>query len=136
MMTEQVRKCLRQQSKYFYATSFDVLLKRNLNRKLNLRFFVSFIAWKRIYVTEELLVSLQSCNVESLAFIAQQRIYVTYLCTCVRASCTNTFSKWCKMTTGMKRSAQVKVKVTLQPTISRRPSGTRDQFFYLLEIFF
>jgi hypothetical protein len=35
------------------------------------------------------------------------------------------------------------VKVTLQPTISRpvrlgvrRPSGTSDQFFYLLEIFF
>jgi hypothetical protein len=37
----------------------------------------------------------------------------------------------------------VKVKVTLRPTISRpvrhgvrRPSGTRDQFFFLLEIFF
>jgi hypothetical protein len=37
----------------------------------------------------------------------------------------------------------VKVKVTLQPTVSRsvclgvrRPSGTRDQFFCLLEIFF
>jgi hypothetical protein len=37
----------------------------------------------------------------------------------------------------------VKVKVTLRPTISRpvrlgvrRPSGARDQFFYLLEIFF
>jgi hypothetical protein len=36
-----------------------------------------------------------------------------------------------------------KVKVTLRPTISRpvrlgvrRPSGTRDQFFFLLEIFF
>jgi hypothetical protein len=32
-----------------------------------------------------------------------------------------------------------KVKVTLRPTVSlgvRRPSGTRDQFFYLLEIFF
>jgi hypothetical protein len=40
-------------------------------------------------------------------------------------------------------SRQNKVKVTLQPTISwpvhlgvRRPSGTRDQFFFLLEIFF
>jgi hypothetical protein len=40
-------------------------------------------------------------------------------------------------------SAKVKVKVTLRPKISRpvrlgvsRPSGTRDQFFYLLEIFF
>jgi hypothetical protein len=38
---------------------------------------------------------------------------------------------------------QVKVKVTLRPTIIRlvrlgvrRPSETRDQFFYLLEIFF
>jgi hypothetical protein len=38
---------------------------------------------------------------------------------------------------------QVKVKVTLRPTISRpvrhgvrRPSGTRDQAFFLLEIFF
>jgi hypothetical protein len=38
---------------------------------------------------------------------------------------------------------KVKVKVTLQPTISRpvrlgvrRPSGTHDQSFYLLEIFF
>jgi hypothetical protein len=38
---------------------------------------------------------------------------------------------------------QVKVKVTLRPTISRpvllgvrRPSGTRDQFFFLLEFFF
>jgi hypothetical protein len=37
---------------------------------------------------------------------------------------------------------RVKVKVTLRPTISwpvglgvRRPSGTHDQFFYLLEIF-
>jgi hypothetical protein len=37
---------------------------------------------------------------------------------------------------------QVKVKATLRPTISRtvrldvrRPSGTRDQFFHLLEIF-
>jgi hypothetical protein len=40
-------------------------------------------------------------------------------------------------------SAKVKVKVTLRPTISRpvrlgvrRPSGTRDQFFFLLEFFF
>jgi hypothetical protein len=38
---------------------------------------------------------------------------------------------------------KVKVKVTLRPTVSRpvrlgvrRPSGTRDQFCYLLEIFF
>jgi hypothetical protein len=38
---------------------------------------------------------------------------------------------------------QVKVKVTLRPTINRpvrhgvrRPFGTRDQFFFLLEIFF
>jgi hypothetical protein len=37
----------------------------------------------------------------------------------------------------------IKVKVTLRPTVSRpvrlgvrRPSGTRDQFFFLLEIFF
>jgi hypothetical protein len=42
-----------------------------------------------------------------------------------------------------KFTLQVKVKVTLRPTISRpvrlgvrRPSGTRDQFLYLLEIFF
>jgi hypothetical protein len=39
--------------------------------------------------------------------------------------------------------SKVKVQVTLRPTISRRvrhgvkrPSGTRDQFFFLLEIFF
>jgi hypothetical protein len=39
--------------------------------------------------------------------------------------------------------AKVKVKVMLQPTVSRpvrpgvrHPSGTRDQFFFLLEIFF
>jgi hypothetical protein len=38
---------------------------------------------------------------------------------------------------------KVKVKATLRPTISRqarhgvrRPSGTRDQFFFLFEIFF
>jgi hypothetical protein len=38
---------------------------------------------------------------------------------------------------------QVKVKVTIRPTISRpvclgvrRPSGTHDQYFFLLEIFF
>jgi hypothetical protein len=34
---------------------------------------------------------------------------------------------------------QVKVKVTLRPTVSlgvRLPSGTRDQFLFLLEIFF
>jgi hypothetical protein len=41
------------------------------------------------------------------------------------------------------KSMLVKVKVTLRPTISqpvhlgvRRPSGTRDQFFFLLEFFF
>jgi hypothetical protein len=40
-------------------------------------------------------------------------------------------------------SSPAQVKVTLRPTISqpirlgvRRPSGTRDQFFFLLEIFF
>jgi hypothetical protein len=38
---------------------------------------------------------------------------------------------------------EVEVEVTLRPTVSRlvslgvrRPSGTRDQFFFLLEIFF
>jgi hypothetical protein len=42
----------------------------------------------------------------------------------------------------VKAKAKVKVKVTLRPTISqpvrlgvRRPSGTRDQFIYLLDIF-
>jgi hypothetical protein len=43
----------------------------------------------------------------------------------------------------MTANSRVKVKVTLRPTISRparlgvrRPSGTRDQFFHLLEMFF
>jgi hypothetical protein len=42
-----------------------------------------------------------------------------------------------------KKVVEVKVKVTLRPTVSRpvrlgvrRPSGIRDQFFFLLEIFF
>jgi hypothetical protein len=36
-------------------------------------------------------------------------------------------------------AVKVKVKVTLRPPVSlgvRRPSGTRDQFYFLLEIFF
>jgi hypothetical protein len=39
----------------------------------------------------------------------------------------------------LRRLTRPKVKVTLRPTISlgvRRPSGTRDQFYFLLEIFF
>jgi hypothetical protein len=44
---------------------------------------------------------------------------------------------------GSRKGHKLKVKVTLRPTVSRpvcldvrRPSGTRDQFFFLLEIFF
>jgi hypothetical protein len=42
---------------------------------------------------------------------------------------------------GVRKVVEVEVEVNLQPTVSRpvclgvrRPSGTRDQFFFLLEI--
>jgi hypothetical protein len=38
--------------------------------------------------------------------------------------------------TKVKIKIKVKVKVILQPTVSQHTSGTRDQFFFLLEIFF
>jgi hypothetical protein len=47
------------------------------------------------------------------------------------------------VTTAVRTCSQVKVKVILRPTVSRsvrlgvrHPSGTRNQFFFLLEIFF